>query len=85
MKANAPEKLYISPNSFKIGEVINSILTTKSEDDIEYIRTDAFIGKAEEFIKKINDVDEYSWYNEEEHTAGITEKCIEDFKKYIKR
>jgi hypothetical protein len=28
--------------------------------------------------------DEYSWYNEEEHAAGITEKCIEDFKKYMK-
>ena len=51
---------------------------------IEYTRADAFIEKAVKFMEKIDDVDEYSWYNEEEHAAGITEKCIEDFKKYMK-
>ena len=45
--------------------------------------TDTFIEKAVKFMEKIDDVDEYSWYNEEEHAAGITEKCIEDFKKYM--
>ena len=80
----APEKLYVDPDD-NLSDSVFYAFTEKRKGDVEYIRTDAFIGKAEEFIKKINDVDEYSWYNEEEHTAGITEKCIEDFKKYIKR
>lgn len=34
-------------------------------------------------MEKIDNVDEYTWYNEEEHAVGITEKCIEGFKKYM--
>ena len=61
---------------------------TWSEDDVqgrnvEYVRKDAFIEKVVNFMKKIDDVDEYTWYNEEEHAVGITEKCIEDIKKYM--
>lgn len=54
------------------------------ENFIEYVPLNAFIKKAVKFMEKIDDVDEYSWYNEEEHAAGITEKCIKDFKNYMK-
>lgn len=75
----APEKIYLNP----IHDALTDMLSEKTDGDIEYTRTDAFIEKAVKFMEKIDDVDEYSWYNEEEHAAGITEKCIEDFKKYM--
>ena len=83
MKANeAPEKIYVHVKGNKATNTWNSEWI--GVNDIEYTRTDAFIEKAVKFMEKIDDVDEYSWYNEEEHAAGITEKCIEDFKNYIK-
>lgn len=83
MKANeAPEKIYI------VNDDLNKREWYKTKqvgfDTTEYTRTDAIIEKAVKFMEKIDDVDEYSWYNEEEHAAGITEKCIEDFKNYMK-
>ena len=81
----APEKIYIHPN---IGgrEFLRPWLhRAANSESVEYIRTDAFIEKVVNFMEKIDNVDEYTWYNEEEHAVGITEKCIEDFKKYIKR
>ena len=86
MKTNeAPEKLYIALNELDEDER-TFVLKHRVDYPIctEYTRTDAFIEKAVEFMEKIDDVDEYSWYNEEEHASGITEKCIEDFKNYIK-
>ncbi len=77
----APEKVYI--DNFGSGFSHGWHTEHSYEKDIEYIRTDAFIEKAVKFMEKIDDVDEYSWYNEEEHASGITEKCIEDFKKYM--
>ena len=83
MKTNeAPKKIYLDSygSGFSHGFHTNKLY----DNDIEYISTDAFIEKAVKFMEKIDDVDEYSWYNEEEHAAGITEKCIEDFKSYMK-
>lgn len=73
-----------APNKIYVHEASAYELTKKLPYHVEYIRTDAFIEKAVKFMEKIDDIDEYSWYNEEEHAAGITEKCIEDFKKYMK-
>lgn len=88
MKANeAPEKIYVVDATFPdYVDFDGSPINTKRIDDhdIEYIRKDAFIEKAVKFMEKINDVDEYSWYNEEEHASGITEKCIEDFTKFMR-
>lgn len=86
MKANeAPEKIYLYPSDRAGEEYENEWGDIPwGEDYVEYTRTDALIEKAVKFMEKIDDVDEYSWYNEEEHAAGITEKCIEDFKKYMK-
>ena len=86
MKANeAPEKIILSAD--RDTQIIYDEWVINDYTDnikIEYTRTDAFIEKAVEFMEKIDDVDEYSWYNEEEHASGITEKCIEDFKNYMK-
>ena len=47
MKANAPEKLYIS-----IGDAILDIYSKKeSNEEVEYTRTDAFIEKAATWLK----------------------------------
>ncbi len=82
MENKAPEEIYVHIKNNKITNTWNS--TFIGVHDIAYVRKDAFIEKAVKFMEKIDDVDEYSWYNEEEHAAGITEECIEDFKKYIK-
>jgi len=76
-----PEKLYFGESDKGLLDIYS---IKESDNEVEYIRKDAFIKKAAKFIEKINNVDEYSWYNEEEHASGITEKCIEDFKKYMK-
>lgn len=74
-----PDKIYISTNS----QDGTYYISNQYKRLIEYIRTDAFVDKVVKFIEKIDNVDEYTWYNEEEHAVGITEKCIEDFKKYM--
>ena len=93
---NLPEKIYLNFGDLTEEEYnetdfhdLFSEEVTWSENDVqgrnlEYVRKDAFIEKVRKFMEKIDNVDEYTWYNEEEHAVGITEKCIEDFKKYIK-
>lgn len=73
MKANA-EKLYISPTSFEVGENFYSILTTKSEGDIEYVLKDAFIEKA------------WNWIEDNMLSSNQQDKSLlyyEQFKKYL--
>ena len=84
MKANeAPEKIYLSKD-YKTNDVDERWFDYKSsDDDIEYIRKDAFIKKACEFIS-LNVAD----YIDVTHKGGIEhlvlqEKFIEGFKKYM--
>lgn len=76
MKANAPEKLYITNDEKRFSDKCHSASTEKYVDnDIEYIRTDAFIEKAAKFfIPYIRD------------NSGGYERAavIEDFKNYMK-
>ena len=66
MKANeAPEKLHLLPNG-----LISYCRT--NEDDIEYTRTDAFIVKAE------------GWLREVQKGFILTDKDITDFINYMK-
>ena len=80
MKANeAPEKIYLNP----IQDALTDMLSEKTDGDIEYIRTDAFIEKACQFIKEHHH--EFSFWNTEEYELGFsTQKFIEDFKNYMK-
>ena len=74
MKANAPEKIYIKD----FGDKLSFGYYTKQFDgfDIEYIRTDAFIEKAEEYL--------YKQLNEGNMECGDIETFIVDLKNYMK-
>ena len=54
---NLPEKIYLSPESFKISDFVTSVITTKfSGEDVEYVLLENFLKKTEEFLyKKLND------------------------------
>lgn len=81
MKANeAPEKLYLHPTAK--GNVGASWLTFPvTNEDIEYIRTDAFIEKAVSWLKEHREHVE----TEDNGIMGwIPDYFIEDFKNYMK-
>ena len=74
MKANeAPEKIYI--NGF------SAFATVPVKEGVEYIRTDAFIEKAREFLKSYRqDTPDGTGY-----IAGIiNDETIDDFVNYMK-
>jgi hypothetical protein len=79
MKANeAPEKLYISDSELNDAE--HCIIWFKSQqnnNDIEYIRVDAFVEKACKWFRKID-------YDDNEPPYETTEEFIEGFKKAMK-
>ena len=56
MKANAPEKLYLSKNIYST--YLYQVPDPDDETAVEYTRSDAFIEKAEKYLKNqfINDV-----------------------------
>lgn len=85
MEANeAPEKIILSAD--RDTQIIHDEWVIKDYTDnikIEYVRTDAFIKKACEFIKDHHH--EFSFWNTEEYELGFsTQKFIEDFKNYMK-
>ena len=79
MKANAPDKLYYAP----YGDIREDNPIT--DNDIEYIRKDAFIEKAVDWLKE-------SVTNNPECNRIISKKgvitmglLIEDFEEYLKK
>ena len=81
MKANeAPERIWINlPQDLPCGHI--------DSNSIEYTRTDAFIEKASEWLRKT--ADKYIWYSDYaecpgDDTCGLTDDFIDDFKKYMK-
>ncbi len=88
MKTNeAPEKIYISnfdiealPKSEQLSERWHEVST--EDTDIEYTRTDAFIEKATEWLKK--NADDYTWYDETEGESGMIDEFVDIFKNYMK-
>ena len=76
MKANeAPEKIYIHVRANKeLGTTWHGKKITNS--DIEYVRKDDFIEKAEEYL--------YEQLNEGNMECGDIETFIENFKNYMK-
>lgn len=70
MKASeAPKKIYYAPH----GDMREDYPIT--DNDIEYVRKDAFIEKAEEYL--------YKQLNEGNMECGDIETFIEDFRKYM--
>ena len=88
MKENeAPEKIYITnydiealPKNEQLSERWHEVST--KDTDIEYTRTDAFIEKATEWLRK--NADNYTWYDESEGESGMVDGFIEVFKNYMK-
>ena len=83
MKENkAPEKIHVSI----VPDSLNSYTYITCGKDfpnaVEYIRTDAFIEKAAEWLK--NNADYYTWYDETEGESGMVDGFIDDFKSYMK-
>lgn len=76
MKANAPEKLFITNDEKRFSDKCHSASTEKYiEDDIEYIRTDVFIEKACSWFRTLDD---------KEPPFETTEEFIKGFKKAMK-
>lgn len=82
----APEKLYLHPT--EKGNVGASWLTFPlTSEDIEYIRTDAFIEKAKRWLEK--NAGNYIWCsdyaeNPGDDTCGMNDDFVEDFVNYMK-
>lgn len=77
MKENeAPKKLYTDSKGN------NPMLKRYWDSDIEYTRTDIFLEKAAEWLKK--NADDYTWYDETEGESGMIDDFVDDFKKYMK-
>ena len=70
MKANkAPEKLYVDVEDNLTDSILYGFTEKRKDDDIEYIRKDAFIEKVCEWLESVN-LDFY--------------QLDEDFKKYMR-
>ena len=88
MKANAPERLYLSKNIY--GTFLYQVPDPDDETAVEYIRTDAFIEKVVEYIHRgLEDtkvLDEYRNVLVPGVQARYTsvEEFIDDFKNYMK-
>lgn len=92
MTNEAPQKIYIQ--SFNVNEedakferllYFDDIWTEEPEpgqENIEYIRTDAFIEKAAEWLRK--NADNYTWYDETEGESGMIDSFVDDFRDYMK-
>lgn len=85
----APEKLYVDVRDNLSDSILYGFTQKRKDDDIGYVRTDAFIEKACEFISKHIESDKYVFADEESYRAGCpynyfeTIIFIEDFKKYM--
>lgn len=75
MKANAPEKIYVS--NYSSGLTYNWHNERLAVNDIEYTRTDAFIEKACDWFRRID-------YDDSMPPFETTEEFIEGFKKAMK-
>ena len=72
----APEKIYIDTNDNLSASILYGFIEKRKDDDIEYIRKDAFIEKACEWL--LNNVRYYST-----NALGAEYMC-EDFRKAMK-
>lgn len=80
MKANAPEKLYLSKNIYST--YLYQVPDPDDETAIEYIRTDAFIEKALAYLNEkfyFNN----AFYGVVSTDFNAMEELFDDFRKYM--
>ena len=75
----APEKLYFEKESDK--GILDIYSTKESDNEVEYIRKDAFIKKACEKLEKC--MYDNLMFQGRLHRKEVIETFIEDFKKYM--
>ena len=86
----APEKIKIGKyNITSDGDVLFAWVTNEPDceamqHDIEYIRADAFIEKACEWLKENKDKYLYNTGGKYEYIPTCSGKMIDDFRKYMK-
>ena len=82
MKPNeAPEKIYLFENPIDNTPDDRWLSKRYCKDDIEYIRTDAFIEKACENLKKL--MYDNLMFQGRLHREEVINNFVEDFKKYM--
>lgn len=84
MKANAPEKLYFGRHE---GCLLDTYSNKESEDEIEYVRTDAFIEKACDWLRTHSEMDFFELIPVGNYCGAGNlnkKKMIEDFRNYMK-
>ena len=85
----APKKLYVDAEDRLSDSILYGFTEKRKDDDIEYVRKDAFIEKACEYLRRgLEDtkvIDEYRDIVVRGIQASYTsvEEFIEDFKKYM--
>ena len=75
MKANAPEKLYVDVRDNLSDSILYGFTEKRTDEDIEYTRTDAFIEKACEWLEPV--LKNYVGYY-------VGEDTLIDFRNYMK-
>lgn len=85
MKANElPEKIFLE--WYRIGDkkYRDWCITPKTNNEpVEYIRTDAFIEKAEKWLNE--HILDYVYAKEQGQGVGVEGELFDDFKNYMKR
>ena len=77
----APEKIYLNPAL----DALTEALSEKTDDDIEYTRTDAFIEKAENFFTEKFNVEDYNDIIDVDGSPIFNYgRFIDDFVKFMK-
>ena len=80
MKANAPEKLYLSKNIYST--YLYQVPDPDDETTVEYIRKDVFIEKACLWLSNVSIEDMVYKYDDFDTSEGRDE-FVKDFKKYM--
>ena len=82
----APEKLYLSKNIYST--YMYQVPDPDDETAVEYIRKDAFIEKACEWLRTHSEVDYFELIPEANYCGAGNlnkKKMIEDFEEYLKK
>ena len=79
MKANAPEKLYVDVRENLSDSILYGFTEKRTDEDIEYTRTDVSIEKACKKLEKC--MYDNLMFQGRLHRKEVIETFIEDFKK----
>lgn len=87
MEANAPEKLYVDVHDNLSDSILYGFTEKRTDDDIEYTRTEALIEKAEEWLRTHSEMDFFELIPDFNYCGAGTlnkKRMIDDFIKFIK-